>query len=89
MVWVCRHELLGGDRERRQRRFHVGRATAEQNAVAFGRHKRIRLPVLARPGRHHIGMTGEHDRGPLAAAPQPKIRGAVALDRLGSEAKRR
>ncbi len=53
--------------------FHVRRAASVQHAVFHGGNERVRLPLLARACRHHVGMSGKTQYRPLGAVPRPEI----------------
>ena len=66
-------ELLAGHHHRGQRGLHVGGAAAIQLAVTHVRFEGVRMPLLQRAGRHHIGVAGEADHRGCAAAPRPQV----------------
>ena len=61
---MLRDEALGGGDHGGEAALHVGGAATVQDAVADDRLERIGLPLLARSGRHDIGMTGEAQHRP-------------------------
>ncbi len=75
--------------ERRQRALHVRRATPVQHAVAHGWNERVAVPLICRPGRHHVGMPGEAHQRPGVAAPRPQIVHLAAAHFFQAETERR
>src|SRR5690606_40445968 len=71
----ARQEALDGDHERRDRGFHVRRATSVESAVAFAGLEGIARPFIERTRRNHVGMAGKDEGGarPAAVANQPEI----------------
>ena len=59
---VFRQKGLGRGQHRRQRRFHVGRATPVEPAVADFRGERRAGPLRQRAGGNDIGVTGEDEQ---------------------------
>ena len=66
-------EALRGDHHRRKTAFHVRSAPAIQSSVADLRDEGIAAPVLPRPGRHDVGMTGEAEHRRSAPAARPEV----------------
>ena len=67
------HELFGRGDHRGQRALHVGGAAPEQMSVANGGLERIALPFLERARRNDVGVAGETQHRPAAAARRPEI----------------
>ncbi|MNN21554.1 hypothetical protein D3C81_1348810 [compost metagenome] len=71
------HEFLHGDHEAGDGGLHVRRAPAVELAVAVGGLERVRLPLVHRAGRHHVGMAGEGQqlacRARRAALHRPQV----------------
>jgi len=70
VIRVAAHEGLGGHHHGRQRRLHVGGATAVQQAITVGGHEGRRGPLIERPRGHHVGVAckSQHGRRVVATA---------------------
>ena len=67
------HELFGGGDHGGERALHVGRAAAEQQAIADRGLERIALPLFERAGGHDVGMAGEAQHRAALAARGPEV----------------
>ncbi|MNP06740.1 hypothetical protein D3C76_987370 [compost metagenome] len=69
VIRVVGDETLGGHGHRRQAAFHVRRAAAAEHAVLVDHCvERVDLPGRHGTGRHHVGVAGEAQHGPIVFA---------------------
>ncbi|MND81072.1 hypothetical protein D3C80_728580 [compost metagenome] len=85
MVRMLGHEALGGHHHGGQRSLHVGGAAAIEHAILDGRLERRGVPLLQRPGGHHVGVAGEAEQRPLAATAGPEVGGVFKHHGLDDE----
>ncbi len=81
MIRMLGNKAFRRDNHRRQRTFHVCRATAKQHAVTNGWLKGRIDPAIGIASRHHVGMPRERQRFALAA-PCPEVLGVAKIHRF-------
>jgi hypothetical protein len=87
VVGVARQEPLRGRHHGRKTTFHVGRAATVEDSVADDGLERVGMPVLARPGRDDVGVTGEAEQGLSAASGRPEVVDWAVLQAFVAEPK--
>jgi hypothetical protein len=91
-AWMARvrgDEGLDRRHHGRDRALHIRRAPSVEHPVANDRVEGVGIPEIQRPGRHHVGMSGQTQQWSLGAAPRPEIRDLAEGHRLDGEADRR
>ena len=77
---------FGGGDEGSQRGFHVRRAAAVEQAVTDFGNKGVALPLLARAGRHDVGVAGKAEERRRGTATRPEVADAAAIDAFAAKA---
>jgi len=89
VVRAGQREFFHRHHHRCNRGFHVRRAAAVQLAVAVAGPEGIGLPLLARTGRHHVGVAGKHQQRPRRAFACPQVGDVARLHGFAGKTERR
>jgi hypothetical protein len=86
VVRVVAHEAFGGGHERGDGGLHVGGTAPEELAFADRGLEGVRVPLLDRSRRHHVGMAREHHQRLALAVADEEVGDVAANEHLGLEA---